>query len=1498
MQKFTKHSYLILPLFFIIILFFSIPLITSPQVSSTGLDDHFNIDAQASINMSSLEAHIRNLTSWSRVTTYPGFENASKYIYDFFNQLNLTNVNYENYSVVLPVDHGANLTILDPTTGNVTAFPLVPNEVQASPTPPQGIEGDLIYTGNGDILDFNGKTVAGNIVLMEFNSDKNWVNTLTLGAKAVVFIMPNSTDRYQAELKKLNIPIYIPRVLVSQENGEYLKSLIQTYGSIRVRLHSSMAYEERTAKNIVGFIEGTDSTLRDEIVVLAAHFDSMSVVPSLAPGAQDATSIASLMELANYFTENGPKRTLMFVALSGHYQSLAGARYFTERYFINSTEYENIGKKIKIFIDLDMSTDSQYVGVYYSGFFYYVSSPATPGYSHIERFTATYNTFGSIIEDMAASGVMDAAYLEQERSLIVEVCGSKSKWETTQSGRFILDSEPLSIAGITGLSFRTAYSPRVYLKTPFDTFESIVGTIGNLEPQLTFTFTLLDVVVNRETIAPILRNNPARTGGPNRASFAKLIGQVVIWNNSLGRVSNATEALLPQFIIYIKNTGWPLLDHNFVVKTDEKGVFSVYGLITPVSGMSSGYGLEAYVINQSGAILYASDVGKFSGDYSSSFSISAGQLGTEDTPRPFLVFQCGTIAVYDCLMPNTLNPDELESASFSYDVLKISDRSQPDSFNIISDGLGETLLFVPNFSIMFTMKTGGSFPSAFLTNASSEYPDGVGYKVPLGGFLNLNGTALRFANDMYWSNEGRINRLHQYTIYNTQAEEYHNLTLTYIQRATEALKAEDYDLFRRLSLKAFSIENSAYQSVRGVFFDVINTTIFFFVTLIPFSMLVERLLFKSELGLRRAIAVVGIFVFFTLILFFLHPGFRLAANVYMILLGFVIVVLTMPVLIIVVSDAVGYISKFRVKAVGKHFTEISRLGAALMAFGTGIENMRRRRLRTGLTFVTVVIITLALVSFTSTSTFTIIRIPSYAGKTMYNGLLIERTAGSGNLPLGDQLQNYVTNEYGADAITASRAWIYPSQTYGLESPSISLYNVSYNVPVQVSAIMGMMPEENNITGIGDPDNPNYILISGRWFNQTDYYSCILSDVRADLLRVSVGDVVFARGFKLTVIGIFNASRDVFDQLIQLDEESITPVFVQRIHETPSAVMMVPFRLARWGGMASFITAASGTYQTVMKFENTDKIVDSAKDIANHFSGVDIFAGRDGTIWRFKKFGAFMIEGWTLLTIPAIIAVFTIFSVMLGGVYERKKEVSTYSALGLSPMHVALMFLAESVTYSVLAAVVGYTLGITVVSLLPGLQPNYSASYVLLAVGFSMLAIMASTLYPARQAARLVTPSLARKWELTTKPKGDEWVIPMPFAATEKEAQAVLVFVSEFLDAHRVERAGVFSSSRTSYGESERDGTKVRGIRATVSIAPWEAAIQQKISVNAFNPPKEERWSFELYLKRTSGHPKKWATANRKFIDIMRKQLLIWRGLSPAEKKTYIDRSSKLGKSEK
>jgi aminopeptidase YwaD len=94
------------------------------------------------------------------------------------------------------------------------------------------------------------------------------------------------------------------------------------------------------AYNVAGILEGSDPVLKNEVVVIGAHYDHLGRggEGSLATregdihhGADDnASGVAGVLELARIFSREGmrPKRTLVFVAFSGEEEGLLGSNYF------------------------------------------------------------------------------------------------------------------------------------------------------------------------------------------------------------------------------------------------------------------------------------------------------------------------------------------------------------------------------------------------------------------------------------------------------------------------------------------------------------------------------------------------------------------------------------------------------------------------------------------------------------------------------------------------------------------------------------------------------------------------------------------------------------------------------------------------------------------------------------------------------------------------------------------------------------------------------------------------------------------------------------------------------------------------------------------------------------------------------------------------------------------------------------------------------------------
>ena len=259
----------------------------------------------------------------SRVSGYPGNQQAADIILEAFERLKLDTW-VQEYELPTPLEESASLQI---EGQSYELHGLWPNLSRTVQVPEAGIEGPVIYVGRGELANFNGKPTGDAIVLMDFNTGQNWMNAPLLGAGAVVFIEPTETTRGEAEMKMLRCPVDMPRLYANADEAADVQAMVAK-GDIEGKLVSRARWENRTNRNIIGILEGSDPQLRNEAIILEAYYDSISVVPALSPGAENAVSITTLLELAEIFAENPPKRSIIFLACSGHFQALSGAREF------------------------------------------------------------------------------------------------------------------------------------------------------------------------------------------------------------------------------------------------------------------------------------------------------------------------------------------------------------------------------------------------------------------------------------------------------------------------------------------------------------------------------------------------------------------------------------------------------------------------------------------------------------------------------------------------------------------------------------------------------------------------------------------------------------------------------------------------------------------------------------------------------------------------------------------------------------------------------------------------------------------------------------------------------------------------------------------------------------------------------------------------------------------------------------------------------------------
>lgn len=225
------------------------------------------------------------------------------------------------------------------------------------------VEAELVDAGYGfhlhlDTLkrnDYEGLNIKGKIVIIrkgvpdnapdwlrEHATDREKVMMATdLGAAGVVIVLPSDIKLPELHYDKVGTAVSIPVMYVTQEHGQ---CLVGSKNLNKLRIAVSLEPVIAKAKNVWGLLPGSDPSLKDEYIVIGAHYDHLgwggagsgSRMPDTVAihyGADDnASGVAGLGAVAQYFIKNHiqPRRSLLFVSFSGEEMGLLGSAAFME----------------------------------------------------------------------------------------------------------------------------------------------------------------------------------------------------------------------------------------------------------------------------------------------------------------------------------------------------------------------------------------------------------------------------------------------------------------------------------------------------------------------------------------------------------------------------------------------------------------------------------------------------------------------------------------------------------------------------------------------------------------------------------------------------------------------------------------------------------------------------------------------------------------------------------------------------------------------------------------------------------------------------------------------------------------------------------------------------------------------------------------------------------------------------------------------------------------
>ncbi|MCZ6678170.1 MAG: LysM peptidoglycan-binding domain-containing protein [Candidatus Poribacteria bacterium] len=1173
----------------------------------------------------------------------------------------------------------------------------------------------------------------------------------------------------------------------------------------------------------------------------------------------------------------------------------------------------------------------------------------------------------------------------------ISASGGKT-WKTYIPGKIAFDSEVATLTGFTGIAFATIEDARVLTDTPLDTIDRMdLREDGNLHQQVK-TLAAVLIQAMRDPKMP----TAARVGN----FYCNLFGDVVEYD---ARESALPNKPVPYAILTLRRQHKTMMGVRGDLFTigDNKGNFEVAGLAMEGRATIRKGGtqeVEAYILDSdSGDIVYAPDLGNFGAKLLPNLI----PINTHRRGCRIVVFPCVSTTIYDLVDQRYLRTlRELE-------VYNAASDSTPEKYGVSKpwqqEGMSATepialVYSEPNSRIKIGMAYGQIGKRLLLIKAGKSGTKnpilytGEGFVVRENGSIRL--TPYVVVRDMWWLDENRSRLYKRFGISSDRLDQLHQFANEHLHQAERALAKKDYQQALKLARAAWGYESRAYPDVKKTGNDVVNGVMFYLALLLPFSYFMERLLFAFP-NIHKQI--VGTFAIFLVVFFFLsqvHPAFQITTTPIIILIAFIVLALTAFVIIIIVRKFEEQLEQMKQEGSKVYKADVGRLSASAVAFRLGISNMRKRKGRTILTCVTLIILTFTVISFTSVRTFmqpNRTNLPSVTPR--YTGMLIrdqywspleepvitsilndlqitripeknlralkkQQLKKQGKSPeqiesilaqlLAQLRQHGALTGLDADAmlevhnVVAPRAWYQSAGTgdqsfvqltrVGNPKDPAPPVNTATGEPLTYSAnmLVGMSPDEPGATGI------DRYLQYGKWYNPADEadwptrwpYVCVLPKGMADLLGITEEDMgkatVSVYGADFTVTGILGIG---FKDLTDNDGEELTPVDYQLmqqqqsrggggggqagealegelekyIHLTPDSIAILPYEVVmnQGGTLRSVSVNMEPQPGDPPALSATDKLDLIMAPLMNRIA-LDFFVGRDRDTYLYSSIGMTSFSGMGNLFVPILIASLIVLNTMLGAVYERVREISIYSSVGLAPVHIAFLFLAEACVYAVIGAVIGYLLGQIVATLLvqfgwlSGLTLNYSSMSTVVATIIVMVVVVGSTMYPAVKASRMAVPDIERKWKLP-EPEGDEWHFDLPFTVLAEESLGMNIFMRDYFEAHADESASDFYADQVTFSRSTEtvDNTEDESysIGMMVWLAPYDLGVSQaiKLVTSPVGEEEEELYRITLDVHRESGEIASWKRVNRRLLNLVRKQLLIWRTFSAEVRGEFHER---------
>lgn len=341
-------------------------------------------------------SHIRYLASddmRGRMSGTPGAEKAAGYIASEFNKAGLEKYGdddsyYQQFPFIRAVTLGYDNSFETVVKGKKKEFTIGEDFNTLSISSSGTVDSGLVFAGYGisapelDYDDYAGLDVKGKTVMVLRYTPEGYeatspfydyaalrykaMNAREKGAKAVVFVTPYSQEE-EENLNSIGLDYSysdsgIQTIILRREeavgilssSGNNLHDLEQKLSNkkkssfilpdTRVIIKTHVVEEQGLTSNVIGLLEGSDPVLKNEYIVIGAHYDHIGLGErnsraqnqgqlDIHNGADDnASGVSGLIELAKYFSckKDSLKRSLIFIAFSAEELGLIGSSYYVD----------------------------------------------------------------------------------------------------------------------------------------------------------------------------------------------------------------------------------------------------------------------------------------------------------------------------------------------------------------------------------------------------------------------------------------------------------------------------------------------------------------------------------------------------------------------------------------------------------------------------------------------------------------------------------------------------------------------------------------------------------------------------------------------------------------------------------------------------------------------------------------------------------------------------------------------------------------------------------------------------------------------------------------------------------------------------------------------------------------------------------------------------------------------------------------------------------------